>query len=245
MGKASSSKKVARAARAAGRPGVRRNYTWPALIGLIVALGSVLIVVTVAENKEGGKEFTGPPQQGDHWHAAYGVFICGNWVPPFADGPAGDKFGIHTHEDGLMHIHPFFTRVSGKGANVQALADDVGLKVSDTKVSGPGFPEKKNGDKCGTKAGEWKLVTWDTVSSKPKTHTSNFGKWAPKDQSLWALAFVPKGATVPQPESAAELAHPSDLEGSDTTPTSSVPVQTTPSSSAPPESSSTTASSTP
>src|SRR5688572_29289108 len=102
MGKASSSKKVARAARAAGRPGARKNYTWPAIIGAIVVLGMLLIVLTVSEDDERGPDVPPRPNQ-DHWHAAYGVFICGSWVPPFQD-QAGDREGIHTHRDGLMHI---------------------------------------------------------------------------------------------------------------------------------------------
>ena len=89
MGKASSSKKVARAARAAGRPGARKNYAWPAIIGAIVVLGMLLIVLTVAEN-DPTPDDVAPIANEDHWHAAYGVFICGQWVPPFQD-KAGDR----------------------------------------------------------------------------------------------------------------------------------------------------------
>ena len=251
MGKASSSKKVARAARASGRAGATRNYTWPAIISAVVILGILGILASLGGNDD---DPTGPPRPNeDHWHAAYGVLICGEWVPPFADA-AGDKEGIHTHEDGLMHIHPFFTRVSGRNANVEAFARDVGLKLSDGEVSGPGFPSKENGDKCGSKAGEWKLVSWDKPSAEPKTRTANFGTFAPKDQSVWVLAFVPKGAPVPQPASVANLQDPTAAEegrepvvsGDATTTSSSVPPDdSTTSSSAPPDTSSTTSSSTP
>ena len=31
------------------------------------------------------------------------------------DGPV-DKLGIHTHGDGVIHIHPFVTRAAGQAA---------------------------------------------------------------------------------------------------------------------------------
>jgi hypothetical protein len=247
MGKASSNKKVARAARASGRAGVRRNYTWPAVISGVVILGVLGILASLG----GGTKSSGPPQPGEHWHAAYGVYVCGTFVPPFQDKD-GDKEGIHTHGDGLQHIHPFFTRVSGKNANVEAFARDVGLELANDEVTGPGVPSKQNGDKCGSKVGEWKLVSWSSVDAKPKTRTSNFGSFAPKDQSVWVLAFTPEGAKVPQPDSVSELAHPSDLESptptgpvDTSTPSSTAPPEGSTSSSVPPESSSTTPSSTP
>ena len=40
----------------------------------------------------------------DHWHAAYGIYICGTLEPPFTDD--ADPNGIHTHGDGVIHIHP-------------------------------------------------------------------------------------------------------------------------------------------
>jgi hypothetical protein len=248
MGKASSSKKVARAARTAGRPGARRNLTWPAVIGLVVVLGVVGILLSLGggDDDDGGG---GPPRPNeDHWHAAYGVRICYDWVTPFED-KAGDREGIHTHGDGLMHIHPFLTRVSGKNANIAAFARDVGLGISDTKVSGPGFETKKNGDKCGSKAGEWKLVTWDSVTAKPKTRLQNFETWAPPDQSVWVLAFVPKGTTVPLPPSISQLQDPTAAEEGrqlqSTTSTSEAGDSSSTTTSAPSDSSSTTSSSAP
>jgi hypothetical protein len=42
-----------------------------------------------------------------HWHAAFGVFVCGNYLPNRDGSPEPDLEGVHLHDDGLIHIHPF------------------------------------------------------------------------------------------------------------------------------------------
>src|SRR5688572_17886975 len=74
MGKASSAKKVARAARAGGsrRPGQRRPIAFPLTIGLICLLGVSLIVF--ARNQRAADAF--PRANEDHVHSAFDVFTC-------------------------------------------------------------------------------------------------------------------------------------------------------------------------
>jgi hypothetical protein len=207
MGKASSSKKVARAARAAGRPGAKKNYAWPAAIGAVVILGVLLVVLSF-----GGKSEALAPRVGDHWHAAYGVYDTDHFITPFVD-KGEDSTGIHTHGEGLMHIHPFATRVTGKGANISAFLDDVGGKVSDTSIDVPGLKDK-NGDKTSDgKVGHLELWVWDNPGvTTPQVIRKDIGKWAPKDQSIWVLAFVPDGTKPTMPQSALNLQDPKALE---------------------------------
>jgi hypothetical protein len=203
MGKASSSKKVARAARAAGRPGAKKNYAWPAAIGAVVVLGVLLVILSF-----GGKSAALAPRIGDHWHAAYGVYDANKFIAPFVD-KGQDTTGIHTHGEGLMHIHPFATRTSGKGANISAFLDDVGGKVSDTSIDVPGL-KAKNGDKTSTgKVGHVELWVWDNPADAAATVVrKDIGQWAPKDQSIWVLAFVPDGTKPTLPQSALNLQDP-------------------------------------
>src|SRR5918994_1642769 len=114
MGKASSSKKVARAARAGGRSsaGRQRNLLFPGVIGAIVLLGSALVWYA-ADERKGDTDI--PPVIGDHWHAAVGIYVCGEWQPDIPEFE--NTTGIHTHGDGVIHIHPFSQ--SGAGENVQ------------------------------------------------------------------------------------------------------------------------------
>src|SRR3546814_803057 len=86
MGKASSAKKVARAARAGGRvsSGQPRSLLFPATLTVVAVLGVSLVVYARAERLAEDREAF--PQLGDHIHAAYGVNVCGEFqgvVPEF------------------------------------------------------------------------------------------------------------------------------------------------------------------
>jgi hypothetical protein len=224
MGKASSSKKVARAAKAAGRPGAKKSYAWPAAIGAVVILGVLLVVLSF-----GGTSDAVAPRVGDHWHAAYGVSNCGTFTPPFPQ-EAQDQFGIHTHGEGLMHIHPFTSRVTGTRATVGAFFKDVGAEVSDTKIKSESLGiDVSNGDKCGTKPGIVQLWEWTSpTDASPKVVTKDIVKHNPQNQSVWVLAFAPKGTKPVLPQSAANLEDPLAAEEGRTpavgNPTTSVPV---------------------
>jgi hypothetical protein len=209
MGKASSSKKVQRAAKAAGRPGAKKNYGWPLTIGAVVLLGVLLIVLTVSTNDDSEP---GSPTVGEHWHAAYGIYDCDTYLPPQSD-EGEDREGIHTHEDGLMHIHPFLTRVSGKGANLEAFGRQIGMEITDDSFSVDGGLDRENGDDCDGEPGEVQLVTWDSpTDEEPTIRRKNLAKYAPPDGSVWVLAFVPEGTEVPKPESVANLQDPTAAE---------------------------------
>lgn len=207
MGKASSSKKVARAARASGRPGTKRSYGWPLAIAGVVALGVLLVVLSF----DGDDSETGAPEIGEHWHAAYGVYDCDAYIAPFAD-ERGDRTGIHTHQDGLMHMHPFISRVAGKNANLAAFAEDVGMDLSDTSIEAPGI-ERENGDECGSEPGRLRLLTWDGPGDdSPSVRTKDLDRYAPPDGSVWVLAFAPADAEVPKPPSTINLDDPTAAE---------------------------------
>ena len=208
MGKASSSKKVARAAKAAGRPGTKKSYAWPGAIGAVVVLGIVLIVASLGGSASGNE----PPRIGDHWHAAYGVWNCDTYATPFADA-AGDREGIHTHQDGLMHIHPFASRVTGEGANLEAFGRDVALEISDTSLEGPGI-ERSNGDECPSgDPGQVRLLVWDDpADAEPTVIRKDIATYNPPDGSVWALVFAPEDVEVPMPPSAANMQDPTAAE---------------------------------
>jgi hypothetical protein len=74
MGKASSAKKVARAARAGGnrRAGQRRALGFPVAIGLVLVVG--LLLVVFAREKRNADAF--PRANKDHVHAAIDIYTC-------------------------------------------------------------------------------------------------------------------------------------------------------------------------
>jgi hypothetical protein len=208
MGKASSSKKVARAAKAAGRPGAKRNYAWPAAIAAVVIVGVLLVVLSF-----GGTSDAVAPRVGDHWHAAYGVYKCDAFLAPFPQ-EAQDQYGIHTHGEGLMHIHPFTSRVTGTRANLDAFFKDVSAKVSDTSIKSDSLGiDVENGDKCGSKPGHVELWTWQNPGdTKPAVVKKDIKKFHPQNNQVWVLAFVPNGTKPELPQSVINLQDPTATE---------------------------------
>jgi hypothetical protein len=59
---------------------------------------------------------TSGPRIGDHWHAPYEVIVCGQSQPPIAEFPHSS--GIHSHGDGIMHLHPQTASGENRGASV-------------------------------------------------------------------------------------------------------------------------------
>jgi hypothetical protein len=213
MGKASSSKKVARAAKAAGKPGAGRNYAWPLTIGAIVIVGVLIIILS-----RGDTEDVVAPKLGDHWHAAYGIYDCGEFLPNLTD-QIPDESGLHTHADGLMHMHPFGTAYTGHNANIGNWGITTGLELTDTSYSTPSI-DRKNGESCGEELGESvvQLKVWDSPNDEDgRIITSDFADYAPQEFSMWVLAFVPEGTEIPRPsdEVIASLRAPSDVTGAD------------------------------
>lgn len=125
--------------------------------------------------------------------------------------------GIHTHGDGLIHIHPFSVQAAGKRATMQKFFDQVNIKVSGQTVT---LPTEFNGSrtfesgvtKCGGKPAEWVLAHWktahDAIAGKPdRIIRDNFGSIRfTEDLGAFTFAFVPKGTTdIPGPSSAKDI----------------------------------------
>jgi hypothetical protein len=121
---------------------------------LLVALLVTLAIMVVARQFEDGDEdaLGGPgastadgPRIGDHWHASYGVFICGQKLPPFPLWGGG----VHTHEDGIIHSHPTAPSEEGAGASLVRWFQYGGGELTETSLTLPGSGETfANGDAC-------------------------------------------------------------------------------------------------
>lgn len=234
MGKASSAKKVARAAKAGRtRRSASRNWTFPAAVALILVLGVGLVLVA-REGQDDAAADT-PPRIGlDHWHAAYGVYQCDAFVPPITDQT--DPLGIHTHGDGVVHIHPTSSRAAGSDATLGVFADAVGMDLSDDEVS-IGDTTLSESDGCGDEPAELKVVRWnaDDPEDEGTEFTTDFGDVRfTRDRQAVTIALVPEGAEVPRPESIPQLDQLTDVPSASTLP------PTLPSITQPPDASGTT-----
>ena len=85
------------------------------------------------------------PRINDHWHATYEVFVCGQRQPNFPFWPGG----VHTHDDGVIHIHPSLPQEEGAGAHLVKWFQYGGGKLTQTQMRMPGSRETlRNGDEC-------------------------------------------------------------------------------------------------
>ncbi len=87
-----------------------------------------------------------PPRIGDHWHVTYEYVVCGEPQPL---APAWTGSGVHTHDGGIMHIHPFSASEEGEGARLVKWFEYGGGLLDGDEVRLPGSAEThKNGDEC-------------------------------------------------------------------------------------------------
>ncbi len=216
MGKASSAKKVARAATTGGGRTSRgdRPWGWYAVMAFVAVLGVALVVLSrnerlQADNPETAERPRPPGKgfEGDHWHAAYGVYLCDKFAGDIQS--ERDPNGIHTHNDGVIHIHPFTSAASGSKATLGAFAQTVGMTLTSNRVKLPGGEEYSNGDKCGDKAGRLRvLLNGQERSGDPKDIRL-------RDRDQIVIAFAPEDAKVPStPPSAPNLDNLNDVPGS-------------------------------
>ena len=116
---------------------------------------------------------------------------------------AADPLGIHTHDDGIVHIHPFVSRAAGKNAKLGVFFDTVDVKVSSTELRLPGQDTKKNGQKCGDDDANVQVKIWP--NRNPDTEGTLFkgdpGDVRLEDNQLITVAFVPDGTEIPKPPS--------------------------------------------
>jgi hypothetical protein len=230
MGKASSAKKVARAARTGGGRTARGRSAglWPALLTFVVMLGVVLIVIS--RNANTSTAATAPRVLGsggsnDHWHAAYGIFICDKFIDPLPDDSSTGS-GIHTHADGLIHVEAVRATEAGKNATLGKFVSEYpGMKLSPTSITVPTTKKtyRDGVDKCGDKVGHLKV----TVNGKPVKGDPRDIRL--EDQQKIVIAFAPDGTEVPaDPPSAQNLANPNAGEGGQQTQPSVTIVPATP-----------------
>ena len=202
MGRASSSKKVARAAgTGGGRLGrSSRPLGWYAFIVVVTILGVTGIVFSRAERRAelvASADGSAPLAGKDHWHNAYGFYLCDKYAPNLGDISGG----IHSHADGLIHIEPLTRRESGKNATLARFLDAADVEIDDDSLQLPGGKEYEEGKtKCGDKDGVMQLK----VNDEPPVKTGlTLRKMEEGD--VVTIAFAPEGSELPKPPSEAAL----------------------------------------
>lgn len=133
---------------------------------LALLAGLTLVLGLVACGDDDGSETAGSapvsaegPELGEHWHVAYSFVVCGEPLPPAADRGA-DALGIHTHEDGLIHVHPFLAAAAGTKATFGAFLDQIGASIGDDGLVLADGPPSTDGCSGGT---DVEVAQWDSA----------------------------------------------------------------------------------
>jgi hypothetical protein len=111
-------------------------------LGLV---GALIATVLEAEPAVAPEEQMLPRAGRDHWHAAYEIYLCGQLQPPapFWSG------GVHTHDDGIIHIHPLQAFEEGRGARLVKWFEYGGGLLTLDELRVPGQTQTiRNGFSC-------------------------------------------------------------------------------------------------
>ncbi len=214
MGKASSAKKVARAARAGGRvsSGQPRSLLFPGVLTLVVVLGVSLVAYARADRRS--DDLGGVPQLGDHIHQAFAVYACGEKLP---DLPTFEsQVGIHTHGDGVIHIHPFSQLGVGANATLERYIDDahdegdLDVELSSTSITYLGETYEEGETECeDVEDPQLRMAYWANVqdeSSEPQVTTGDFRDVRlTEDGAGLTIFYGDPDADIPKPPNSAEL----------------------------------------
>jgi hypothetical protein len=134
-------------------------------IGVVIAAAGQDPAHTQRASTSGQAPRVSGPTRFDHWHAALGVSDCGQWVPnwPWPAGPTvngaparagtgGSQYaGLHSHDDGLIHIEPLTSDEMGSNATLGLYFHYGGWQLDATSITF--FFHARNGDLCDGKAG--------------------------------------------------------------------------------------------
>lgn len=218
MGKASSAKKVARAARAGGKTSKRERpkLAYPLAVFMVVVLGTLLVVYARTSRTDTASADTPPSSlKKDHWHAAYGFYVCDKFLPSLPESPK-DPQGIHTHGDGVMHIHPFSGAASGTNARLKVFGNASDIKFADDGWTMPDGTEYKNGYDCNGKPAKTAVYRWsaDDPTVPIEVFDTGYGDIRFRsDRDAYTFAVIPEDApTPPMPDTVAELDRLTDVE---------------------------------
>lgn len=197
-------------------PDQGRSWFLPVMVAITV-LGAVAIgALALGRESTRGER---PEALTDHWHAAYGINVCGEWQDIILN--TADPEGIHTHSDGVIHIHPFRTSAAGSNATVDAFFRATGGELNDDGYTpGPGVAGAPvvESDGCGGEAATWQIAYWDNAllaegGAEPDTITSTDLADFRFQGDIAAITFalLPEGEEIPPPPTIGQLSQLTDI----------------------------------
>ena len=257
----SSTKKAAKLAQKGKGRKVRfqGGTVFPAAVAITLILGLALIVWSRQTLPAADSS---PPTIEDHWHAAYGFYLCDTWYElqgnleeVTASGQfANQEFlrtGVHSHDDGVIHWHPFGSPAVGENAVLGVFLDTYDVELTNDSLK---FPENnllgpsEDGEyiegetQCNGEDAELSVRAWGsfTDTDAGKRYIANMDRvHIDNDGMVFGIYFTPKDADQPMPPKAQQLPelgavdtnqiNPDDLISGTTLPGSTTPDSVEPS----------------
>lgn len=143
----SSTKKAAKLASKGKGKTVRfqGGTVFPLAVAITLILGLALIVYSRQSLPAADAS---PPTINDHWHVAYGFYLCDGWVQLNGNLEERDsrgqftntnfvRTGIHSHDDGIMHWHPYNSRGVGRNAVLGVFLDTYEVQLDNDSLTFP------------------------------------------------------------------------------------------------------------
>jgi hypothetical protein len=235
MAKASSSRKVARAAGLGGGRAYAKRPAWGYYFGVLVLL--VLGVVGVYNSREYrdaqiNKQGNVAPlvNQKPPWYEGYTIDECGKILAPIKTNK--DPYGITT-KDGVISVSPKVKAAAGTNATLGKFASSIGMQFNAGEIETPGGRLWQDGATCEGKPGHVYVMTWASPSELPQNGVLQNAKGKPtsagvpnaqgledtcdpdcdsgvllENDQLVTIAFVPapkKGTTLVLPKPSAAI----------------------------------------
>lgn len=202
--------RAARAAASSRGASERRELGFPLVVALVVILGIGLVLVA-----RSSRDPLLPPRTDDHWHAAYTFYECGVELPQFTG--VADPDGIHSHQDGLIHIHPFNSSATGDDATTSVFFEAMQVSVTDVAMEANEFGRIEAADGCDDGPAVIKAARWnpdgDDGMELVEVFERDFSSIGfDRDGEAFTFALVPVGEDPPEP-SATTLAALANISG--------------------------------
>lgn len=148
-----------------------------------------------------------PHNKYSHWHAALGVYDCDHWMgdktgsgiwkwpyqtPARTPGRAANPklyAGLHSHDDGIIHVEPNTASEAGANATVGLYFTYGGWKLSATGFTFLGTTVA-DGRTC---KGKPASLVW---AVNGRVQPGDPADWRLHDLETVVIAFVPQGTTI-------------------------------------------------